>query len=283
MNEECRVHPKEPAVPTLQDIKVDVEAKPTFRDFFGYLGSCGCAGLVFSSVLISAIDFVADPSNVQEIAILLVVGVAVLAASVFVYRYDKARAPQVYKEKVEQALAELKAKRIENSLSEARRLTSRALNIVASHQDNLSTLPRLLSHVDRYLEKASTEYQEGAYAPFWDNVEIVAEGLSKFNNSLSVMGKLALDYNELLAGETHNFPALESKEIPDSRDTLDRFAKLVRQGQTNFEFAVIWEHRRVREGRVEGFSTLAELVDNVELTINQSLRDLERGVSSRRA
>lgn len=51
-------------------------------------------------------------------------------------------------------------------------------------------------------------------------------------------------------------------------------------GQTNFQFANIWEHRRTREVLIAGFRTLGEAINNLGATIEYSVSDLQRSISS---
>lgn len=51
-------------------------------------------------------------------------------------------------------------------------------------------------------------------------------------------------------------------------------------GQTNFEFANIWEHRRTREVLIAGFRTLGEAVNNLATTLENSTYTLQETLTS---
>ena len=53
-----------------------------------------------------------------------------------------------------------------------------------------------------------------------------------------------------------------------------------RMGQTNFQFANIWEHRRTRTVLLAGFTTLSEAIDGLGSTIEYSISSLQQSVSS---
>jgi hypothetical protein len=51
-------------------------------------------------------------------------------------------------------------------------------------------------------------------------------------------------------------------------------------GQTTFQFANIWEHRRTREVMIAGFRTLGDAVNNLGPAVEGSLSGLQQSVSS---
>ncbi len=51
-------------------------------------------------------------------------------------------------------------------------------------------------------------------------------------------------------------------------------------GQTNFEFANIWEHRRTREVLIAGFHTLGEAVNNLTSVVDSSFYALQESLST---
>ena len=61
---------------------------------------------------------------------------------------------------------------------------------------------------------------------------------------------------------------------------LSTLRRIVRMGQTNFQFASIWEDRRTREVLIAGFRTLGEAVNKLGPTIENSVSNLQASISS---
>jgi hypothetical protein len=61
---------------------------------------------------------------------------------------------------------------------------------------------------------------------------------------------------------------------------VNELRRIVRMGQTNFQFANIWEHRRTREVLIAGFRTLGEAINNLGTTIEYSISYLQQSVST---
>ena len=67
--------------------------------------------------------------------------------------------------------------------------------------------------------------------------------------------------------------------LPVPNSILKEFNRIFRMAQKDFQFASIWEHRQTRNVLIAGFSTLGEVINNLEYTINASLSDLQYSVS----
>jgi len=155
---------------------------------------------------------------------------------------------------------------------EAQELSQRARQAMDSFHSVLQNLPNFLSGADHFLGRAEEEFQERAYAPFWDNIEQAAMRLGSFNANLARLETETRSYNSILNGRVHNFPPLLTQHaaVPDPSGHADRLRQLVRKGQKDFEFATIWEHRKTQKVIMEGFRTLGEAVNNLGLTIGDS-------------
>jgi hypothetical protein len=173
--------------------------------------------------------------------------------------------------------------------SEVRRVEGEAASLTTSlmwtYDTSLTTvaeLPRHLENAGNLLRQAESEYQENAFAPFWDAVESAARHLAEFNDKTKQLTQNAAGYYRGLEGRKHTFPAfpIQSQTIPDATPVLTELRRVVRMGQTNFQFANIWEHRRTREVLIAGFRTLGEAVNNLGTTIEYSIQDLRHSVSS---
>lgn len=154
----------------------------------------------------------------------------------------------------------------------------------------LQNSPRLANDVNVNLENASawlvraeSEYHQNAFAPFWDAVENAAGALDVVQKDIRALAKNGKWYNRrLLQCRRHTFPAFNVRleSLPDPTPVADELRRIVRMGQTNFQFATIWEHRRTREVLIGGFRTLGEGIENLGRLIQASVADLRESIAS---
>ena len=83
-----------------------------------------------------------------------------------------------------------------------------------------------------------------------------------------------------VAIERTKMPRTVLNSVPDASSVMIQLARVVRLGQTNFEFANIWEHRRTREVLIAGFRTLGDALNTLGATIEHSVSALQQSVSS---
>lgn len=142
-------------------------------------------------------------------------------------------------------------------------------------------LPILVEQIGKVLQKAEYEYKSNAYGPFWDAVEEAAKNLNQFNQNLNTLSSNVQYYTTVLKGKKHNFPAccVQKDDFLMPENILYNFQRIVRMGQTNFEFATIWEHRKTREILILGFKTLGEAVDNLSSAVYHSISELNQSIS----
>jgi hypothetical protein len=115
-----------------------------------------------------------------------------------------------------------------------------------------------------------------------DAVENAALHMSASNDKAKNSSQNASEYYRKLKGRKHTFPAflIQIRTIPDASSEIKEFRRIVRLGQTNFQFANIWEHRRTREALIAGLRTLGEAVNNLGAKLETSIYDLRQSVSS---
>lgn len=167
-------------------------------------------------------------------------------------------------------------------IDEAESLTSSLTRNYNSSKEHVDDLPQHLIQASKYLIKAESEYESNAFAPFWDAVEDAAQCLAVFNDKAKELSENADQYYRKLDDRKHTFPVfpVQLRTIPDASEEVKELRRIVRMGQTNYQFANIWEHRRTREVLIAGFRTLGEVVNNLGATIEGSIYDLRRSVSS---
>jgi hypothetical protein len=170
---------------------------------------------------------------------------------------------------------------IEQQRKEASTLTQKARQAMDHFYDGLGALPRALREADILLGHAEEEFHGRAYAPFWDNIEQTVQRLGVFNSSLTRLEVAVASYKAALAGQVHNFPPLtiQPGNVPHPGRQTDKLRQFVRKGQTDFEFATIWEHRKTQRVIVEGFRTLGEAVSNLGFTIDDSFSRATKAIT----
>jgi hypothetical protein len=145
------------------------------------------------------------------------------------------------------------------------------------------------SHVEtagRHLDAAEREFADGAFAPFWDEVERAANELAAYKNEVEHMRR-SVDVYKTEATElekiTGSAPALRFPEhtLPDARPAAARFAAVVRKAQTNFQFAVIYEQRKTNQLLHAGFGTLGAAIYSLGESINNSLDTLSKALNTK--
>jgi hypothetical protein len=165
---------------------------------------------------------------------------------------------------------------------EAQTITDRLIGILKSSSELRAALGQHLTNARVLIRRAQTEYEENAYAPFWDAIQATANELSVFSNKARQLTKYADDYYGLLKGREHTFPFFPARieSLPDPLPLSRDFRRIVRTGQTNIDFAQIYELRSTRAVLIAGFQTLGEAVNNLGGVIEQSLLSLEGATSS---
>jgi hypothetical protein len=163
---------------------------------------------------------------------------------------------------------------------EAEALTRRLKGILYDASSLKTQLQANLNASEDWLDHAETEYRASAFAPFWDAVEQSALALGNYNNNIQRLNSMASNYYGSLRGRSHSFPVFDESGVPDSTAQIRRFQKVLRQGQTDFKFANIWEHRATRDAVVAGFRSLGDAVNGLEGALASSVGQLRDTISS---
>jgi hypothetical protein len=160
--------------------------------------------------------------------------------------------------------------------------TSYLQTLLVQMQETCAEIARFTGAARQKLAHADQEFQARAYAPFWDVIENIAIDISMCRTRINLLEGKISDYTRQLNGEIHTFPPqpLDMNAIPPSQPLTDELGRLVRCGQTNFEFATIWEHRRTRQVIAEGFQTLGEAIDGLAEAVRQSFDRLQWTMSA---
>ena len=179
-------------------------------------------------------------------------------------------------------LKEIRTEKLGQYERKAKADTSKALSVLDEASNAEKQLPKCIEYASEWLEQAKNEYKENAFGPFWDKVEGSALNLAAFYSSVEQISENAQVYYGTLKGRKHTFPHFSPRpeSLPDPSSVVENFNSIVRKGQTNFQFASIWEHRKTREVLIAGFKTLGQAVNNLGAAVTSSLSNLESSISS---
>ena len=127
------------------------------------------------------------------------------------------------------------------------------------------SLRLFLKLTELQLDHSHHEYQANAFGPFWDSVEDAVRALNEFRKSAVSVGAIQKHFFKATSNGSRLFPLVPDRvdRVPDPLPTLQRLDEIVRLGQTNFQFATIWEQRKIREALLEGFGTWADAVGQI--------------------
>lgn len=96
-----------------------------------------------------------------------------------------------------------------------------------------------ISRCRSQLSVTESEFADRAFSAFWEAVASSKAGILGIIYAISELKGKAATYNSLLAAESHTFPKfpIDSTAIPVVDDLLEELVRIVRKGETDFEFA----------------------------------------------
>lgn len=155
-------------------------------------------------------------------------------------------------------------------------------SILATTQRDFLTIPELVSSADANLDRAERDFADGAFAPFWDQVEHATNKLAAYRKLVRDTGHSAEEYERKASYLSVPVPkfALPKRELPDARPVAQRLSTIVRTAQRNFQFATIFEQRKTNQLLYAGFGTLGAAISSLGSAISSSLSDLSNSVHS---
>lgn len=216
----------------------------------------------------------------------ITLGIIVLSAAIYLGQKQMA----IDREKREK---ELEAERIKREKIEKERLAHERVQIESYEAlvtlcdkslDIFESMPNYLMTTEELLDQAEADFNERAYAPFWDSVESAATKLGQYDESVRELSENAnkYNYNKMLYESTPpDFPInLRSvKSVKIAQPSNERLHSIVRTAQKDFEFATIYEQRKANQLLVAGFTNLAQALDGMGHRISSSIDILSEQVS----
>ena len=249
-------------------------------------GLGGCAGFFFAATIFGGVLAVGISAHMDSASVAVVAGISAVFVVIGLHSWVLFRITS----KKERAKAQEERRNVDSANktaisqaeNEARYATTSLMTTFESSAVIASELPQCLSRAANSLQRAEQEYKDNAFSPFWDAVENAAQQLAVFNDKAKQISKSADQYYGGLNGRKHTFPSFpaNSSNLPNPSSVLNELRRVVRMGQTNFQFANIWEHRRTREVMIAGFRTLGEAVNNLGSTVENAVYGLQQSIST---
>ncbi|MFZ4767029.1 MAG: hypothetical protein ACOYMN_18915 [Roseimicrobium sp.] len=201
----------------------------------------------------------------------LIIGVAMNARE-----QEQERKDQEYRQKRDRADAQ---DRKDKAAAELERQKKQLGTLETSSRQGFLTLFELVPSADAHLDCAEEEFTEGAFAPFWDEIEHATNKLAAYHSTVLSICMNAKQYKEQAARLTIPIAPLSlDRRFPDARPVAQRLAQLVRAAQKNFHFATIYEQRKTNKLLYEGFGTLASAISSLNDKISSSLGELSKSM-----
>jgi len=253
-----------------QQVRKEVSVSGGATLGIGCLIFCLTAGLLLPAVM----TFSREHVGTICLSWLVALFVAFLIAALITWAITRNRmAKRIKALEKTRAEADLRARQ-----DEARCLTHELHELLQQSQHLLSVLPSFLNGSEEWLQHAQHEFGAHAYSPFWDDIEKAALALGRFAETVSQLSSNAARYRTILQNRRHSFPSfpVTAYEIPDPRPAIEALRGLVRKGQTNIDFAQIWEHHKTHKILILGFNTLAEVIGDAGGKLDRRLDELMR-------
>jgi len=153
-------------------------------------------------------------------------------------------------------------------------------SLLSSSRATALRMPAFIAEAEKHLDLAEYEFEEGVFAPFWDQIENATNKLAAYHQGLARISHDANSYNSsmlqaslLLPTKVPSFTLANSK-LPDARPTAERLVRIVRKAQKNFHFSTIYEQRKTNRLLYEGFRSLGDAIYDLKDSISSSLIDL---------
>ena len=149
--------------------------------------------------------------------------------------------------------------------------------------DLFESLPNNLGSAEAYLGQAEINFTDRAFVPFWDSIENAATCLAYFDGRIRTINSNLSAYTKLIKQYEDTPPAFplapqSVAKLGVGTATAERMKAIVRKAQRDFQFATIYEQRKTNRILVQGFTNLAQALDQMTTQITASIGDLASSV-----
>lgn len=203
---------------------------------------------------------------------------AATAIAVAVHRLDERNRKRTHDGKVNAAFLSAAA----DAGSEAVATTAVVRSLVSDADRAVDQMGVAIREAEAGLARADVEFNQGAFAPFWDAVEGATSSIAAYRDLAALIERKAREYNSTLATRQHTFGRfpVDTSRFPAIANTLADYARTVRRGQTNIDFATIYEHRATRAVLIEGFGNLAAALHGISAAVVDAVQAVQVTIDS---
>jgi len=154
--------------------------------------------------------------------------------------------------------------------------------LLNASKDTFLSLNQLASIASGHLDNAEREFEEGAFAPFWDEVENATNSLAAYHQKVNTVEHNATAYAGRASKLRVSIPKFDMPkgELLSAYPVAVRLSKVVRQAQKDFQFATIYEQRKTNQLLYAGFETLALAINVMQVSIHIALEDLSTSLNT---
>jgi hypothetical protein len=134
--------------------------------------------------------------------------------------------------------------------------------------------------IESSLKNAEFYFNDGAYSPFWNEIDNVVNNLSGYNTRINKAQTIADKYivvaknikAEKRRKGRKELPKLISCDVSNANMFLSRLNNLIYEAQRRPTFAIIYEQRMTNKTLVAGFNNLDLAIYNIGSQISDSVR-----------
>jgi hypothetical protein len=207
----------------------------------------------------------------------LLITALVCVSALWILRWHRARTAAAAESKAEREAMWLRR------VAQQKRVRERLLAINEESLSILESMPGCVESAEHHLDQAEIDFVEGAFAPFWNSVERALVSLAGFDGSVQRLGSNSGEYIDLVARCKGPVPSFAVSAVSPARmrlatATSHRLHGIVRRAQRDFQFSVIYEHRKTNQILVAGFRSLAQAVEEMASRISESIDSLTTSV-----
>lgn len=192
------------------------------------------------------------------------------------------------REKVEKA-RELAARKSREKRERLARIAQYITNNSESAIESMQRLPDLLAAADNNARLAVTHYQDGAFSPFWSDIEQAYRFLAEYRDSVIAISQAADRHAALVEDMLREggdpspysyFPVtLDENRIKNTLNDATRdLGSMTYEAQKDPVFAQIWEQRRLTSAVVSGFANLETAVRDMGWAVVESIESMGRNI-----
>lgn len=277
-----------------------------------YTAGCGCSLVLAVIAAAACTAFLTHPSVFERlphgvrsllgtygllvpfsIAVIVAIVVMTIAVTQTKAAYEKDKAEYEQKKRLrKQAWAEEReAKRRKDQELNCERIRVEIIENISEAVTAVESMPVCISEAKRNAALAVEHYRDGAYSPFWSDIEQAYMQIANYRNAIDVVGEAAQTHAWKVFVLINNggdpspymsFPVTLNGDEIDAvlNDAVQSLEEMAYQAQKDPVFAQIWEQRRTTAAIVAGFENLDSVVRGMGVAISRSIASMGQEIVS---